>query len=82
MAAISLLDAQAQLAAYLAASTAIAAGQSYTIATGAGNTSLTRANLSEVLQMIKFWRTEVDRLARETSEGGGIRVRAVTPIDG
>ncbi|MDI6808249.1 MAG: DUF6148 family protein [Candidatus Eisenbacteria bacterium] len=82
MAAITLPDAQAQLAAYLAASTAIAAGQSYTIATGAGNTSLTRANLAEVLEMIKFWRGEVERIEREASGGGGIRVRAVTPTDG
>jgi hypothetical protein len=74
MAGITLADAQAQLTAWLAASTAVASNQSYTI----GSRSLTRADAREIREQIKFWDSQVKRLA--DSAGGGIRVRGITPV--
>jgi Family of unknown function (DUF6148) len=73
MPAISLAQAQSQLDSWLAASTAVASNQSYTI----GSRSLTRADSKDIREWIKFWRSEVTRL--EGSAGGGIRVRGITP---
>ena len=74
MAGITFPQAEAQLASWLAASTATAQGQAYTI----GTRSLTRANSREILQQIQFWDGQVKRLA--DSPGGGIRVRGITPV--
>jgi hypothetical protein len=74
MAGITLPQAEAQLTAWLAASTAVASNQSYTI----GTRSLTRADSKDIREWIKFWRSEVTRL--EASGGGGIRVRGITPV--
>lgn len=73
MAGITLEQAEAQLASWINASTAVAQNQSYTISTDSGSRSLTRANASEIREQIKFWDTQVKRLSR-----GGIRVRGVT----
>lgn len=51
--------ALAQLNAYMDASIAIAASQSYEIA----GRKLTRADLSHVMEMIKFWDAYVKRLS-------------------
>ena len=72
MAGITLAQAETQLAAYLAAETAVLSGQSYSIA---GRT-LTRADLSEIQKGIEIWNKRVKRLTR-----GGIRVRGGTPVD-
>lgn len=74
MAAITLLQAEAQLTAWIAASTAVSQGQAYTI----GTRTLSRANASEILKMINFWEAKVLRLA--DGSGGGIRVRGITPL--
>lgn len=74
MAGISLTQAEAQLTAWLAASTAVSQGQAYTI----GSRSLSRANSREILQQIQFWDSQVKRLAE--GSGGGIRVRGITPV--
>jgi hypothetical protein len=74
MSGISLAEAEAQLTAWIAASTAVAANQSYTI----GTRSLTRADSKDIREWIKFWRSEVSRLA--DGSGGGIRVRGITPV--
>lgn len=71
MAGITLTQAQAQLASWLAADTAVAQGQSYAI----GTRSLTRAQAGEIRENIEFWDRQVKRLTR----GGGIRVRGITP---
>lgn len=60
MAGITLADAEAQLALWLAASEAIATGQSYSIK----DRSLTRANLADVMEQIKFWDSLVKQLSR------------------
>ncbi|MCF6147282.1 MAG: hypothetical protein E3K37_01340 [Candidatus Kuenenia sp.] len=70
MAGITLAEAEAQLSTWLAASTAVASGQSYSIA----GRALTRANASEIRENITFWDNHVKRLTR-----GGIRIRGATP---
>lgn len=77
MAGITKEQAEAQLNAWLAASEAVAQGQSYTISTDSGSRSLTRANAQEILRQIQFWDTQVKRLSR-----GGIRVRGATITNG
>lgn len=68
MAGITLAQAQAQLDLWLAADTAVAGGQSYSI----GGRSLTRANAREITEKIQFWERRVIRLS---NGNGGIRVR-------
>jgi hypothetical protein len=70
MAGITLAQAEAQLAAWIDASTAVATGQSYTI----GGRSLTRANAAEIRESISFWDEKVQSLTR-----GGRAIRGVTP---
>ena len=70
MAGITLVQAETQLTSWLAADTAVATGQSYSI----GGRSLTRANAKEIRDNITFWDKHVKRLTR-----GGIRIRGGTP---
>lgn len=70
MAGITLTQAEAQLTAWLSASTAVASGQAYTI----GSRSLTRADAKEIRKQIEFWDSMVKSLDR-----GGVRVRGITP---
>lgn len=74
MSTISLSTAQAQLDLWIAADTAIAKSQSYSI----GDKSLTRANAKEVTDKIKFYNNLVARLS---SGNGGMRVRRIVPRD-
>lgn len=68
MVGITLAQAEAQLASYLAAETAVLAGQSYSI----GGRSLTKANLPFIQQGIEIWNKRVQSLSRS----GKIRVRS------
>lgn len=70
MAGITLSQAESQLTTWLAADTAVASGQAYSIA----GRSLSRANAKEIRENIEFWDRQVKRLSR-----GGIRVRGATP---
>lgn len=72
MAGITLAQAEAQLQVWMDASTAVASGQSYTIA----DRSLTRADARAIQQQIQYWDQKVKALSR-----GGIKVRGATPID-
>lgn len=74
MAGITLAQAESQLTAWLAASTAVSQGQAYTI----GSRTLSRANAKEIRDMISFWEAKVARL--ESGAGSGIRVRGITPV--
>ena len=76
MAGITLAQAEAQLAIWLAADTAVASGQSYTI----GGRSLNRANAAEIRTNIDYWDSKVQKLTASASSSGGIRVRGVTPV--
>ena len=71
MAGITQEQADAQLASYLAAESAVLAGQSYEL----NGRKLTRANLAEIQSGIAIW----DRRAKSLSRGG-IRVIGATPI--
>lgn len=71
MAGVSLVQAQAQLDAWLAASLAVAEGQSITVN---GNT-YSRVNAEHIDRMIDYWESRVQRLTR-----GGIKIFGGTPV--
>lgn len=71
MAGITLAQAEAKLAEYLAAETAVLGGQKVVI----DGTEMTRANLEGIQQGVKIWEARVGRLSRT----GGIRVAEVIP---
>jgi len=75
MAGITLLDAQAQLSLWLAASEKVAAGQSYTI----GGRSLTRADARAIQQQVEYWDRKCQQLAGVTNVARKIRVYGGTP---
>lgn len=66
--------AREMLQLWLDAERAVTTGKSYTI----GTRSLTRANISEIAERIKYWRNE---LAKLESGRRGIRVVRVIPRD-
>ncbi|PWK16072.1 DUF6148 family protein [Tumebacillus permanentifrigoris] len=69
-----LTTAKSHLNAWLTAELQVSSGQSYTI----GSRSLTRANLSEISERIKFWQNEVKKLSNGRR---GARVMRVVPRD-
>lgn len=71
----TLEEARENLAIWLEAERAVATGQSYRI----GTRSLTRANLSEITERIRFWRGEVSRLS--CGRKSGVRVMRIVPRD-
>lgn len=71
MAGITAEQADAQLAAYLAAETAVLAGQSYSM----NGRTLTRADLADIQQGVKIWDQRAKSIAR-----GGMVVKGATPI--
>jgi len=71
MAGITLLQAQTQLDAYLAAETAVLLGQRYEIA----GRMLQRANLAEIQAGINLWNTRVQTLSSQST--GRSRSRTV-----
>ncbi len=75
MAGITLVQAQAQLDAWLAASSAVAGGQSYSIA----GRSLSRVDAAEIRQQITYWNGMVSRLTASAS-GRRRRTRYVVPF--
>lgn len=71
MAGITLLQAQTQLDAYLAAETAVLTGQSYEIA----GRKLTRADLDSIQKGVELWNTRVGALSHQ--QQGRSRSRTV-----
>lgn len=69
---ITLAEAKAQLAAWMAADAAVAAGQAYRISAGGVDRQITRADAGEITRKINYWQTQVTRLTN-----GGARVRGV-----
>ena len=59
MSAVTLAQAQAQLALWMAADASVAASQEYRI----GDRTLKRADAAHILDRIKYWSGEVDRLS-------------------
>lgn len=78
MATWTLEEAQGQLTQWKAALTAVSTGVSYTI----GGRSLTRANITDIKDMIKYFGDEIDKLERKEN-GHGVRkkVRRYLPLD-
>lgn len=74
MAGITLAQAEAQLALYLAAEAAVLAKQSYTI----NGRSLTKANLGEIQAGIKTWDERAKALEATAARGG--RSRTIVPV--
>jgi len=77
MAGIALQEAQKHLDLWLKAEEGIATSQSYTI----GTRSLTRANLKEVREHIKFWQNKVAELENIAANKGRNRVYRAVPRD-
>ncbi|WP_425065609.1 DUF6148 family protein [Reyranella sp.] len=78
MAGITLAQAQAQLDAWMAASTAVTTGQEYEIDTGSGRRRLKRADAAEIRQQISFWDGQVKSLT-PAAVGGRRRTRYIVP---
>lgn len=78
MAGITLEQAEAQLAAWLAASLALTSSESYEIDTGNGRRKLTRSNAEHVQKMIVYWQSKVDALT-PAGAGGRKRTRYIVP---
>ena len=77
MAGITLEVAKKHLETWLEAEEMIAAGQSYKI----GSRTLTRANLTEIGNRIKYWDNKVNALENVTKNHGRNKVRRVFPRD-
>ncbi len=77
MSGITLKDAQKHLDAWLKAELELTSHQSYTI----GSRSLTKANLKEVREQIKFWQNQVARLENIAKCKGRNKVYRVVPRD-
>lgn len=77
MAGIALKEAQRHLKIWLKAEMEIATSQSYTI----GTRTLTRANLKEVRDQIKFWQSKVAELESAAANKGRNRVYRAIPRD-
>lgn len=73
MSGITLERAKTHLEAWLDAELAVTTGQSYRI----GSRQLDRANLSEIMKQITFWRNEVSKLSGQTRK----RVKRLVPRD-
>jgi hypothetical protein len=71
----TLEEAKTHLRSWLDAELAVSTGQRYRI----GTRELTRANLSEIKERIRFWSNEVTRL--EKGRKAGARVLRVVPRD-
>lgn len=77
MAGITLEIAKRHLEEWLEAELALTTAQSYTLR----NRTLTRANLTEVRNSIKFWNDKVNELENIKNTGGRNRIRRVVPRD-
>lgn len=72
---MTLTEARRRLDLWLAAEEAVATGQSYTI----GTRSLTRANLAQIVERVRYYQGLVSSL--ESGRGQGARVMRVVPRD-
>ena len=77
MSGYSLATAQQHLQAWLNAELAVTAAQSYTI----GTRSLSKANLGEIREQIKFWQNEIARLENVEKSKGRNRAYRFVPRD-
>ena len=73
---ITLVQAQENLAAWIAADQAVAKNQSYSFETGGFRRQVTRADAGEIRKNIIYW----DRRVAQIENGGSMRVRRVVPV--
>lgn len=78
MAGLTLANAEAQLALWLAASAAVATGQEYEIDTGNGSRRLKRADAAEIRLQIDYWQAKISALT-PLAAGGRRRMYYVVP---
>lgn len=76
MAGITLAQAEAQLASWIAASTAVASGQAYTI----NGRSMTRADARAIQSQIEFWDAKCQQLSGTSNVIRKIKVYGATPV--
>lgn len=76
MAGITLAQAEAQLAIWMAADAKVAAGQAYEI----NGRSLTRANAMQIRENIEIWDRRCQELSGTTNVARKIRVYGATPV--
>ena len=69
MAGITLANAEAQLALWLAASAAVATNQEYEFDTGNGRRRLKRADASEIRLQIDYWQAKIAALTPASAGG-------------
>jgi hypothetical protein len=77
MAGIDITTARNHLAEWLKAELVVTTNQSYTI----GSRSLTRANLAEIREQIKFWEGKINELENIEKRKGRNRVMRAVPRD-
>lgn len=77
MAGITLEIAKRHLEEWLEAELVLTTAQSYTLR----NRTLTRANLTEIRNSIKFWNDKVNELENIKNTGGRNRIRRIVPRD-
>ena len=75
--AFAVTECRERLQIWLDAEAAIASGQSYSI----DNRSLTRANLAQVRDQIKFWRSELNKAEAVNSGRSRRRITRIVPRD-
>lgn len=78
MPGITIETAEEQLAIWIAASTAVANGQKYSIDTGNGSRSLERVDAKEIRAQIDYWQAKVAALT-PADQGGRRAIRYVVP---
>lgn len=77
MAGITLVQAEAQLAFWIAADQAVAGGQSITNETSAGRRQFTLADAAEIRRNIDYWNGWCQRLSPGSSGRAGIEAVGV-----
>lgn len=77
MSAWTLEQAKQHLQAWMEAEIKVTTGQSYSV----GTRQLTRANLNDISEKIKFWANEVEKIQVRQQHRGTNRVYRVVPRD-
>lgn len=76
--AITLAQAQEKLDNAMDALDKAMEAESYSIGSGTGSRSQSRADVEALQRVVTYWENRVNRLTNNPS--GGIRVRGVTPV--
>jgi multidrug resistance efflux pump len=77
---LTLAQAQANLTQAQTDLQAAQGAQSHALSSATGGRSLTRGQVGELLNVVKYWQGEVNRLERNQNTGGGIRLTNISPL--